>query len=143
MKQIKIPDKLYNDLRAFTDKQGVPLKTYIEGVLETSMFFPDGIDIPESFTAAQKEQLGLANFKGGIHQAIKAILKSENWIFEEMADMLEFVTIGTTNLEINQCNVIDLKIEPCILARQFQKALKASRIAALDLDTINRVYPKK
>ena len=150
MKQIKITDNLHSGLRTFCDKQNVPLKDYIEGVLKTSMLFPDGIEIPESFTAAKEakarreefERGYNVGFKDGIRAAILSIIESEDWVFEEMSSTLGIITIGSSNPKLNTSSAIGIGVEPCFLRMHFEHALKEARTGSLTLKITNSISEK-
>lgn len=49
-KKLAINEKLYGELRKHCEKLNVPLIEYVEGNLETSIYFPDGIELPASYS---------------------------------------------------------------------------------------------
>ena len=132
-KSIKIDDQLYKDLRVFCDKHDRRMLEYIEGVIETSMHYPEGIEVvidnPKA-TLDDKEWDDLKNglMALGIKHALCSIIRLDDWAVERLAGLMGKITIGGENEKPVK---IDLCLTPRRLKFYLEKAFVDARVAQL------------
>lgn len=137
-KNIKISDDLYRNLREFCDKKDIPLVEYVEGVLETSMYYPDGIELAaesKSYERAEKKPKRITGKMAArfIKRILGDLINNEDWICIYLADLL-----GPVKIAVGKKNtyVYEAKVLPEALKWELPKFFKKIRIEAIGIQRI-------
>lgn len=130
--QIEISDELHDELKKFCDQKNVPLKEYIWGVLETSMYFPDGIEVSASYAPKEKKKTELEAYRRGMRGAVELIVRSDDSVFRWMSKLLGKIQINF-QFEAADDDRCEIEVNPGVLQMYFASALREAKLGSVRL----------